>query len=372
MSTSVRRTKSGIVAFDSAMRRATTPCSRDGSWITTSPFAVPRSATVPARSGSGAAPARRALPRRGARRRALDVRLHDPPARDRCPRRRAEIDAALSREPPGDGGSDDALAAVVVRLRLGRGLLVGGGLLGCSSASGSSSDSSAPPLPRRLLLGLRLLVLVLGGGLLLLVGGSSSSSSPRLLVVRRALLRRPALELRDDLADGERLPLVGDDLEHAGRIGLVGHRGLVGLDLCELVALGDLVPVGLQPLQDRALLHGVGQPRHRDLGHRRRTLSRSLGVHVTCQKVRTRSIRSARAPPPRARARRRRGTPRRPPRPPVRSRTPRSRASAVARVSRRGRPTASWRPAAARADGSRTRRRRSRTLSCTDRSRPAA
>src|SRR6185503_118078 len=76
-------------------------------------------------------------------------------------------------------------------------------------------------------------------------------------------------KLRDRLADRERVPLLGDDREHAVGVGLVGHVGLVGLDLDELLAALDLVPVGLQPLQDRALLHGVGQAGHRDVGHAR-------------------------------------------------------------------------------------------------------
>ena len=164
---------------------------------------------------------------------------------------------------------------------------------------------------------------------------SSSASSSDELVLRVAL----GLELGDDLADGERLPLVGDDLQYAGRIGLVGHRGLVGLDLCELVALGDLVPVGLQPLQDRALLHGVGQARHRDLGHRCRTLfPRARRVHarraegsdpIDQRRPSAAAARSSSASPwNTSPATQTAGT----------DRTPRSRASAVARASRRDRP----------------------------------
>jgi hypothetical protein len=66
---------------------------------------------------------------------------------------------------------------------------------------------------------------------------------------------------------GMRVALLGDDLQHAVRVGLVGHRGLVGLDLGELVAALDLVAVLLEPAQDRALLHRVGQAGHDDVGH---------------------------------------------------------------------------------------------------------
>ena len=101
-----------------------------------------------------------------ARRRTLDVRLHDPPARAGAVQR-AEVDAALAGEAPGDRGRDHALAAVVGGLGLRGGLLVVGGLLVLvgllgssappprSSGSSSSSDSSSssapprPPTPRR-------------------------------------------------------------------------------------------------------------------------------------------------------------------------------------------------------------------------------
>src|SRR5665647_1797583 len=45
------------------------------------------------------------------------------------------------------------------------------------------------------------------------------------------------------------------------------HRRLVGLDLGEHIALVNRVSDVLQPLGERALLHGVGQSRHEDLGH---------------------------------------------------------------------------------------------------------
>ena len=104
MSTSVAIVNSGTVALDSAIRRAMTCCVRVSSWTLTSPFAVPVSAMLAATAGGGAAApggwARRrrrrcgrglggrGLRRRGAgaaRRGRLDVGLHDPPARARCP-----------------------------------------------------------------------------------------------------------------------------------------------------------------------------------------------------------------------------------------------------------------------------------------------
>src|SRR3954453_1942860 len=139
MSTSMRMTKSGIVALDSAMRRAMTPCSRDGSWTTTWPLAGPRSATVPA-GPAAPGPRPRGLGLRRllllgrlalvgcARRRTLDVRLHDPPARARAVQR-AEVDAALAGEAPGDRRRDHALA-VIVGPGFGRRLLVLVGLPG--------------------------------------------------------------------------------------------------------------------------------------------------------------------------------------------------------------------------------------------------
>ena len=60
-------------------------------------------------------------------------------------------------------------------------------------------------------------------------------------------------------------------VERAVGVGLVGHVGLVRLDLDELFPALDLVPVGLQPLEDRALLHRVGQAGHRDIGHARQS-----------------------------------------------------------------------------------------------------
>ena len=65
-------------------------------------------------------------------------------------------------------------------------------------------------------------------------------------------------------------PVVDDDLlEHAFGLGLVDHRRLVGLDLDERLAAGDLVPRALEPGEDRRLLHRVRQSRHPDVDQSR-------------------------------------------------------------------------------------------------------
>ena len=55
------------------------------------------------------------------------------------------------------------------------------------------------------------------------------------------------------------------------------HVRLVGLDLREDVADGDAIAPLLQPADDLALLHGVGELRHEDVGHRRRSARRRGG-----------------------------------------------------------------------------------------------
>ena len=121
MSTSICSEKSGIVAFDSAIRRAIVACVRLSSTTVVSPFAVATPSSTAAwlalPVARGAAPpsgrARRLCGRRavavavGARaprlargsgpdaaRGALHVRLHDPPAGPRA-RQRLEVDPAL-------------------------------------------------------------------------------------------------------------------------------------------------------------------------------------------------------------------------------------------------------------------------------------
>src|SRR3954469_7561848 len=216
--------------------------------------------------------------RPGARRGGLDVGLDDAPARPVSPGRRGG-DAVPARDPPRDrrrlrapavalGGRRGLLLGLLLR-RLGLGLRLLGLLV----------------LGLLVLFGLRLLRVLLVAalvlGLALLVGGLRRRAAAiggvvalgaRLLLgllLPGALRRRAAAlaDARDDLADREGRALVGDDLERAVGVRLVGHRRLVGLDLDELFALRDVVALRLQPLEDRALLHGVGQARHRDVGH---------------------------------------------------------------------------------------------------------
>ena len=71
---------------------------------------------------------------------------------------------------------------------------------------------------------------------------------------------------RDHRADFCGLALFELDLvEHAVIERLEHHVGLVGLDLGKLVAMMDLITRMLEPPQNLALLHGVGELRHRDL-----------------------------------------------------------------------------------------------------------
>src|SRR5262249_14251192 len=70
----------------------------------------------------------------------------------------------------------------------------------------------------------------------------------------------------DGVTDRQRVALRRQDLDQRpGQVGLVDHVGLVGLDLDQLLTDGHLVAHPLQPLEDGALLHRVGQPGHDDL-----------------------------------------------------------------------------------------------------------
>ena len=225
MSTSVAIVNSGTVALDSAMRRAMTCWVRESSWTLTSPFAVPVSATLAGRrrapraargglrlggrrlGGRGRRPrraparpaARRGRLRGGAGGGRLDVGLHDPPARARCPAapersmpcsramRRATGEAfARPPLPSGDGAGGAArLRGLAARRRRGR--LGGGGRRGCGRRLARRA------VARRL-------------GLLRRLG-------------RRAVARRrlaAGADARDDLADGQRVALLGDDRQRAG------------------------------------------------------------------------------------------------------------------------------------------------------------
>ena len=269
MSTSSVRTNSGAVALDSAIRRAIVCWSRVSSSIVVSPLPVvasPDLAAGFAASASGAGSVGRASSCSAGASSAgapflaaawtSDFTIRPPGPEPGEP---GQLDAELGGHPARDRGRLDAAVAVARRLV---DLLVGGGdrrllvgLLGLRRAVLRGRDVGA--VGRRRVVG----GLLLGRGLLR--GG--------LLLPARVLggLRGAAADRRDRLADRERVALLGHDLERAGLVGLIGHVGLVGLDLDQLVAAGDLVPVGLEPLQDRALLHRVGQAGHRDIGHAR-------------------------------------------------------------------------------------------------------
>jgi hypothetical protein len=90
------------------------------------------------------------------------------------------------------------------------------------------------------------------------------------LLVPAAGLRLAGLaDAGDHLADRKGVALLGHDLdEDAVGIGVVGHVGLVRLDLHERLSALDLGTLLDQPLEDGALLHGVRQAGHRDVvGH---------------------------------------------------------------------------------------------------------
>ena len=85
-------------------------------------------------------------------------------------------------------------------------------------------------------------------------------------------------DTRDRLADGERGALGGRDLEDPLGLGLVGHRRLVGLDLDEVLALGDRLSVVDEPAEDRPVLHRIREPGHLDVGHGRLQVRRSMAA----------------------------------------------------------------------------------------------
>ena len=97
---------------------------------------------------------------------------------------------------------------------------------------------------------------------------SSPPSSVSLLGRRGAVADSPPSPIRAIVSPtGSVSPSWATISQRAVLVGLVRHVGLVGLDLDQLVPAGDLVAVGLEPLEDRALLHRVGQAGHRDVGH---------------------------------------------------------------------------------------------------------
>ena len=269
MSTSSVRTNSGAVALDSAIRRAIVCWSRVSSSIVVSPrpvVASPDLAAGFAASASGAGSVGRAS--------SCSAGASSAGA----PFFAAAWTSDFTIRPPGPvpvSPDSSTPSSAAIRRAIGdaftRPLPSPAGWSTCSSAvatGASSSDcsdsgalSSAVGTSER------------SGG-----GASSAGSSSGAASSAAGSCSPPAssagfdgaaADRRDRLADRERVALLGHDLERAGLVGLVGHVGLVGLDLDQLVAAGDLVPVGLEPLQDRALLHRVGQAGHRDIGHAR-------------------------------------------------------------------------------------------------------
>ena len=279
MSTSSVSTNSGAVALDSAIRRAIVCCSRVSSSIVVSPRPVPRS---PETTGAGTsfffsagfssalpssfAGASSALPPPFCAAASTSDFTIRPPGPVPFSEPRSTPSSCAIRRATGEAFTRPLPSPVAVgrlallrrhRRRLGGLLLLGllrvGRLRGVLGA------------PARLALGARGLRLLLG--LLGLLPGLLLGPGVRLA---RVLVARVVADLRDRRADGERVALLGHDLQRPGLVGLVRHVGLVRLDLDELLAALHRVPVGLQPLQDRALLHGVGQAGHRDVGHARR------------------------------------------------------------------------------------------------------
>ena len=254
MSTSAWRVNSGTVALASAMRRAMTCWVRVSSCTRTSPLAVATSAGAAAGAGSAGAAGRLRWSgggRRTGRGGGLHVGLHDPPARAAAVHG-GEVDAVLAGDPAGDGRGLRPLAARPpprARTRSARPASRGW----ARPASSRWRRRARRPARRR----------------------ACRAPRPRPVVrLRRrrgrgiAAVRAAALaDAGDHLADRQRGALGGDDLEHAVLVGLVGHGRLVGLDLDQLLAARTSSPSALSQLQDRALLHGVRQAGHDDVGH---------------------------------------------------------------------------------------------------------
>ena len=267
MSTSTVSTKSGAVAFDSAIRRATVCCRRVRSCCVASPRPVCLS---PETTGAGtsffgassSAAGASALASAGAASSFAGASASAVAA----PPLAAASTSAFTIRPPGPeplSWPSSTPISRAIRFATGEALTrspppLPDGASDSARAGAGSGASSRLPLPELVLLGLLLglSARLLGGGLL----------RGRVVLGRRL---RAVAEPRDRLADRQRVALLRHDRERAVGVGLVGHVGLVRLDLDELFPALDLVPVGLQPLEDRALLHRVGQAGHRDIGHAR-------------------------------------------------------------------------------------------------------
>ena len=221
-------------------------------------------ALQPGPTARAAATGRRGGGRRGARsaRGALDVVLDDPspgpvpvtPCRSMpCSRARRRASGDAFSRPSGRAAGAAGSGAIGAAGAGVAGASAGGGA--AAGAGGAAADAAVG------------------------AGGAAGAGVGR----RRGRRAVPAgVQRRDDAADGQRLARARDDLQHPGRVGLVRQRRLVGLDLRQRLAARDRIAVGLQPLEDRALLHRVRQPRHDDLGH---DYARSRNVASTASTI---------------------------------------------------------------------------------------
>ena len=211
-------------------------------------------------SSGSASSALLAVPRGG-----LDVGLDDPPAGAGALQRR-QLDAQLPRHAARDRrGLDAAVALLGLRLRRSS-VATGSGCLLALAASGSDvlrRGSSARASSR---------------ACACLLAAAFVAPWPR--APRAAPPRPPPPSPICAIVSptGSVSPSWATIVSTPCLVGLVGHVGLVGLDLDELLAALDLVPVGLQPLEDRALLHRVGQAGHRDVGHAPQRIRRAVRV----------------------------------------------------------------------------------------------
>ena len=223
MSTSVAIVNSGTVALDSAIRRAMTCWVRESSWTLTSPFAVPVSAMLA--GGGGAAAAGAACGSAAG----ASAGAAGACAGAGAARRRGGLRGGAGRRPPRRRPSRSARPGPVP-CRPERSMP-------CSRAMRRATGEAfaRPPLP------LVALARGSGGGLRGLglrrrrgrLGGGGRRGRGRRLaraaVARRlGLLRRlgrravagrrlaAGADARDDLADGQRVALLGDDRQRAG------------------------------------------------------------------------------------------------------------------------------------------------------------
>src|SRR5262249_43336315 len=87
---------------------------------------------------------------------------------------------------------------------------------------------------------------------------------------------------RDGIADRQGVALLRQHFDEGpGEIRLVDHVGLIGLDLDQLLADGHVVADGLEPLENRSLLHRVREPGHDDLVRHQRLPSSVWSAALT-------------------------------------------------------------------------------------------